>query len=224
MMARRGTLFESRWPSEHDDVRCACDWANSIVKQVLGWLWHSFDQVFEAHLAEIDLTQRPEELERSLVVLHQDELQVIWGRETRGFSSFIPTHERPELESRSAPPARSPSYDLGFVCLANRRWCLPFEAKVLTGDGAIAEYLKDVRDKFESGVAAPFVSTGGMIGYLLVGSPDKFFQRLANELSQVLDSPEDFLSRAHRTSQHLRKSHPKLKLHHLVMELTRNEN
>ena len=44
---------------------------------------------------------------------------------------------------------------------------LAIEAKVVCTPGSLADYLRDVNDKFISGVAAPLVGEGAMIAYTL---------------------------------------------------------
>ena len=221
-MSRRRTLSEMVWPDDPEDSQLPVEWAGSVAVQVLDWVWRGFDAVREKYLNSADLTlQTPEQLERNLTEFHFLEICLIWARENGGFSSVQPCHESPELASRSSASAKPPAYDLGFVHIENRRWKWPIEAKVLSTAGAVGDYLKDVREKFIAGVAAPFVGEGGMIGYLLKGSPGKVFDKLASELGQSLSPVADFKTRQHRSSHHERANAPALRLHHLVMELTR---
>lgn len=221
-MSQRLTLSEMVWPDDPEDSQLPVEWAESVAVQVLDWVWRGFDAVREKYLSSVALTsQLPEQFERNLTELHFSEIQLLWARETGGYSSVQPCHESPELATRSSAPAKPPAYDLGFVHFENRRWKWPVEAKVLSTAGAVGEYLKDVRDKFIGGVAGPFVGEGGMIGYLLKGSPSEVFDKLANELGQPLLPVADFKTRQHRSSQHERANASALRLHHLVMELLR---
>jgi len=221
-MSRRLTLSEMVWPDDPEDYQLPVEWAESVAVQVLDWVWRGFDAVREKYLSSADLTsQTPEQLERNLTEFHFLETSLLWARENGGFSSVQPCHESPELASRSSASAKPPAYDLGFVHIENRRWKWPIEAKVLSTAGAVGDYLKDVREKFITGIAAPFVSEGGMIGYLLKGSPSEVFDKLASELAQPLSPVDDFKTRQHRSSQHERANTPMLRLHHLVMELMR---
>ena len=80
----------------------------------------------------------------------------------------------------------------------------------------LAAYLGDV-EKFLSGKAAPFVSQGGLIAYLLSGSAEEFFRNLRPKLRKALEPVPEFDQRPHRLSQHQRKRFPSIILHHLVM-------
>jgi hypothetical protein len=89
----------------------------------------------------------------------------------------------------------------------------------LPTSAALAEYLNDVRGKFATGIAGPSVGEGGMIGYLLKGSPRDIFDKLADELGQPLLPVSEFNARQHRSSNHDRTDAPLLRLHYLIMEL-----
>jgi hypothetical protein len=221
-MNRRPTLSEMLWPDDPVDADLPVEWAEDVAVQALGWVWCGYDQLRDKHLSRIDLAQPTEQLERNLTLLHFGEIQEIWARETGGFSSLRPGHEIPELENRISPSAKPPAYDLGFVHTENPRWIWPVEAKVLPTSAALAEYLNDVRGKFVTGIAGPFVSESGMIGYLLQGAPSDVFDKLDKELSQPLSPVTEFKSRHHRTSRHPRTNVPILRLHHLIMELLKS--
>ncbi len=216
-MTRRPSFSELAWPDDPADADVPPDWARSVTVRVLEWTWRGFDELQSKHLSRIDLTQPLEQLERDLTRNHFVEIQTVFQAETEGFSAVIPVHEWPELETRSPPPAKPPAYDLGFVHRDNRRWAWPIEAKVLSTPASLHDYVADVRDKFESGVAAPLVGEGGMVGYLLSGGPDICFANLEKRLSCVLVVVPEFASRPHRTSNHQRASAPTLRLHHMVM-------
>lgn len=218
-MSRRPTLSEMLWPDDPADADLPVQWAKDMSVQVLDWVWRGYDQLRDKHLSRVDLTQPTEQLERNLTFLHFGEIQEIWARETEGFSSLRPGHEIPELENRSSPSAKPPANDLGFVHTENPRWIWPIEAKVLPTSAAVAEYLTDVRGKFVTGIAGPFVGEAGMIGYLLRGSPNDVFEKLGKELGQPLSPVSEFNARQHRSSNHDRTDAPLLRLHHLIMEL-----
>jgi hypothetical protein len=219
-MNRRPSLSEMRWPDDPEDAQLPLEWADSVTVKVLDWAWRGFDAVQEKYLNSLDLSlPPPEQLERNLTELHFLEIGLLWARETGGYASLQPSHESPELATRSSASAKPPAYDLGFVHIENRRWKWPIEAKVLPTAGAVGEYLKDVREKFIAGVAGPFVGEGAMIGYLQKGSPSEVFKNLESELGQSLLPSKDFESRHQRSSQHARTNAPLLRLHHLIMEL-----
>ena len=219
-MSRRPTLSEMLWPDDPADADMPVRWAEDLSGQLLDWVWRSYDQLQNRHLAHVDFSQSPEQLERNLTILQFGEIQEIWARETNGFCSFRPGHEIPEFENRISPSAKPPAYDLGFNHTENQRWIWPVEAKVLPTSAALAEYITDVRGKFVAGIAGPFVGEAGMIGYLLQGLPADVFEKLTHELGQPMLSVSGFEIRQHRSSLHHRVNAPLLRLHHMIMELT----
>jgi hypothetical protein len=221
-MNRRPTLSDMLWPDDPADADLPVEWSKDVAVQLLQWVWSGYDQLREKHLSRVDLTQPLEQLERNLTFLHSGEIMDVWARETQGFSSLRPGHEIPELENRVSPSAKPPAYDIGFVHTENQRWIWPVEAKVLPTAGALAEYLKDVRDKFVGGIAGPLVCECGMIGYLVKGLPNEVFEKLDSELTQSLLTLPEFKTRHHRSSQHERKKAPFLRLHHMIMELAQS--
>jgi hypothetical protein len=217
-MTRRSTFSELRWPDDPSDADLPIHWAESVAAQVLDWTWRAFDVLRAEHLLRIDLSQRPEQLERDLTSNHFIEIQVLFMRETDGFSTFVPHHEWPETESRVSAMAKPPAYDLAFVSLANRRWAWPFEAKVLPTSGRLSEYLKDVQNKFIACVAAPLIGEGAMIAYLLTDETAKVFENLEQRLNRNLELVSEFSDRPHRVSHHSRVDAPDLRLHHMLMQ------
>ena len=220
-MSRHRTVSELVWPTDPLDTDLPVAWARGVAVQVLGWSWQAYDELAR-DIATVDLTQPLEQLERNLTELHFYRIQRLWAKDTDGFCSVQPGHEMPELLSRSSAAAKPPAYDLGFVHTEQPLWKWPIEAKLLPGPAALAEYLKDVRGKFETGIAAPVVGEGGMIGYLLKGKHELVLDNLAKELAQELAVLSEFSTRPHRISQHVRAGKPTLRLHHMIMVMASN--
>ncbi len=216
-MARRPTFSELAWPDGPDDAELPVQWARGVATQILAWTWRAFDTFRSEQLSRIDLTQPLEQLERDLVRHHFVEIQLVFAAETDGYASFVPHHEWPELESRSSAQAKPPAYDLAFVSVTNERWAWPLEAKVVPSPNALAEYLKDVNDKFVAGIASPLIGEGGMLGYLLCSDGAAVFRNLEERLGQTLKQVPDLEQRFHRTSHHPRAKAPELRLHHMLM-------
>ncbi len=222
-MTRRAAFREQAWPEDPAFEELALEWAEAASQQILDWVWRGFDALRAGPMTRVDLTKRPEQLERDLTQLHFREIQLLWAGETDGLSAFSPDREIWEFESRHSAQAEPPAYDLGFVLYKNPRIIWPIEAKVVPEPSALTAYLADVHDRFVVGIAAPFVNQAGMIGYLLGGTPHEMFAALESQLSQLLEHPSAFASRDHRTSFHTRgkspfgRDLPDLLLHHLVM-------
>jgi len=216
-MTRRPTFRELAWPDDSDDANLPVQWAQSVSTQILDWIWRAYDALRSKHLSRIDLTQPLEQLERDLVSQHYIEIVLLFATETGGYSSLVPHHEWPEMETRSSASAKPPAYDVAFVSVTDRRWAWPIEAKMIPGANALAEYLKDVNQKFVTGIAGPLVGEGAMLGYLLCSNGSAVVANLETRLGQDLRAVSDFPKRLHRTSRHPRATAPVLRLHHLLM-------
>lgn len=216
-MTARHTLNMVAFPQDTAHRDLPIEWARGAASQILGWMWLSFDRLRADHLTRVDLCQPLDQLERSLTQNHYLDLQEVWHKDTAGFSSLRPVHECAEFESLSLPGAKPPTYDFGFVHGEHRRWVWPVEAKVLRTSTTLHKYMSDVREKFEAGIAAPLTGEGGMIAYLLSGDPEAVFANLQGLLSTPLEEFQEFASRPHRVSRHLRTMAPALRLHHMVM-------
>ena len=216
-MTRRPTFSELAWPDGPGDADLPVRWARSVTLQVLDWTWRAFDRLRSKHLSRIDVTQPLEQLERDLVRQHFMEIQMLFVAESDGYSTIVPQHEWPEMESRSSAAAKPPAYDLAFVSVANQRWAWPIEAKVIPSPGTWGEYLKDVHGKFVAGIAGPLTGEGGMLGYLLFSDGSAVLRPLEERLGQRMESLTALRGRLHRMSRHSRKNAPELCLHHMLM-------
>ena len=194
----------------------AQEWADAVAMQVLDWTWQAFDSLRSSVLSRIDFRQPLDQLERDLTAHHFREIQRVWAQQTEGYSALSPHHEWPEMASRSPAPAKPPAYDIAFVWSDNPRVAWTIEAKVVPTTGTLAQYLGDTA-KFASGTAAPLVTEGAQVAYLLSGVADVFFSNLSTALSLRLDSVTEFVNRPHRSSMHMRASAPDLRLHHMAM-------
>lgn len=219
-MSQRPTFSEVHWPLDAESLEQAREWAHEMTEQVLDWTWRAFDQLYERQLAQFDFQQPLEQIERDLTSKHFICILDVWRRETEGYCALIPVHEFPELASRPMGSGKPPAYDLAFVWQENQRVVWPIEAKVIKTSSALREYLQDV-DKFCSGKAAPFVEHGGLIAYLLAGSPSDFFMRLETKIGVPLTSPSSRGRRPYRISFHDRQVTPRICLHHLVLPVSR---
>lgn len=216
-MTRRATPSEMMWPDNLEANHFAIEWATGISTLVLDWMWRAFDALRANHLPRVDFSMQPEQLERDLTRNHFVEIQLLWRMESQGYASIIPVYEWPEMETRSPSPAKPPAYDFAFVSSENRRWAWPLEAKVVTSPQALAEYMKDVTEKFVGGVASPLIGEGAMIGYLVSCRPDSVFEGIASKLGQPLAAVVGLFDRPHRFSSHPRTRAPDIRLHHLLM-------
>ena len=219
-MNQRPTFGEIAWPLDSESLEQAREWAHEMTEQVLDWTWQAFEQLHEKQLSRVDFQQPLEQIERDLTSKHFICILEIWRRETDGYCAVIPVHEYPELATRPVGAGKPPAYDLAFVWQENQRVVWPLEAKVVKSPTALREYLHDI-DKYCTGRAAPFVEHGGLIAYLLDGSPNDFFTKLGSKIGVPLTKSSAYGRRPYRMSYHERQLAPRICLHHLVLSTTR---
>jgi hypothetical protein len=142
-------------------------------------------------------------------------------------SPFYLLHKPDEFETLARDYAQPPEPDMGFHPYDNERLMWPIEAKVLRTDGAVGEYVNEVTGNFLTCRYAPFSGEGGMLGYLVVGSPNTAFDNIAKGLQCNLLPHPDFQKRNHRTSRHTRtaprgKKYPRsFVCHHMILAVGR---
>jgi|JI6StandDraft_1071083.scaffolds.fasta_scaffold01762_7 hypothetical protein len=220
-MAERGlTPGEQRWPSDNLWASAASAANDAAIEILLSTVWTAYDAFRADGWSSVDLTLTPNEVERSLTQAFWPYIRLSDYSPFRVVPSFV------EFESRQAPPARSPEYDIAFQLIAQPRIAWPMEAKVLQTDGTLAEYVKAINQRFLTGKYAPFTSSAAMLGYLITGTTDKCFGHLSTKLGVTLNAENTFIHRAHRTSSHERvwplgDARPVgFTCHHLLMDLS----
>ncbi len=138
---------------------------------------------------------------------------------------FDVQHEVYEFESSKSAQAQPPQYDIAFILRANERIIWPLEAKILSSDGAVAEYIKEIKENFITCKYAPFSSEGGVLGYLISGDPNTAFANIAAKVPCTLSHHPFFPNRNHKTSDHRRtvpldKQYPiEFRCHHLLFNI-----
>lgn len=140
-------------------------------------------------------------------------------------SPFYFQHKPDETETLHSDIAQPPEPDFGFRLWADPRQLWAIEAKVLRTDGALADYVDEIKSNFLRCRYSPLVDGGGMLGYLLSGAPSKFYNKLSKKLGCPLVHHPDFPDRNHKTSDHQRtvpqgNAYPvDFRCHHLIFEL-----
>ncbi|WP_222861635.1 hypothetical protein [Oceaniovalibus sp. ACAM 378] len=185
-------------------VALARTWMQNPAHQLVGLLWQAYEAMNRSAP-----TVDGRDLERSITQLLVPRI----SDAMTGDEPFYPIHGPFERETMKAQPAQPPEYDIAFVLRADERIMWPIEAKVLETPKAVAAYIKDVRDEFLTCRYAPFSNSGAMIGYLLSGTEDAAFDKIAEKLSCVLEPLVEHPGRPNRRSQHIRavptgKSYP----------------
>ncbi len=225
-MGKRGirgtTIAELRWPMEDAEyVNLVKEWPLNLTKTALKLVWQGYEILEEDILSKVDCTKANKEIEKSISSLLERRIR----RRMTGYETFDVQHEVSELETSYSDQAQPPTYDIAFILIANERIILPLEAKVLHSDGKVAEYIKEIKDNFLTCRYAPFSSEGGMLGYLLKGSPDQAFTNIEQKIPCTLSNHPDFFNYHHKTSDHQRnvpqdKSYPSnFRCHHLILEI-----
>lgn len=195
---------------------------------MLQMVWDAFDDVTAA-LSSIDWTQGIDDVERGITEVLETALQRRW-RASGGFPPFHIRHEAYERESRSAPPARPPQYDIAFILNDDERVMWPLEAKAIADDrdtnANFKDYVDTVNDRFLTGYYAPFSNGGAMIAFLRAGDPSALVTAVAGRLKATFVPSSDFPRRHHSVSTHDRdipagKPYQRdFVCHHLVMPLS----
>jgi len=203
-------------PVPRDFVFLASEWCEDQSAILLAFVWQGYDLLSTELPAGINL----KDLERSIT----QSLELRIRRVMTGDEPFDMQHSPRERETMKPSPAQPPEYDLAFVLRAEERVMWPLEAKVLETDGAVRDYVEDIRNEFLTCRYAPFSSESAMLAYLLSGTPENVFRNVTAKLPCSLEGHPRFPRRPHRVSKHQRptkagKVYPRdFRCHHLVLE------
>jgi hypothetical protein len=220
-MTSQKTLFTSRWPETPDFAAKANEWRVDASIKLTSFIWEAFELLKNEVLGQIDPNQIETELERSITQLLTPRI----NRIMTGLEPFDVIHEAYEFETCKAPPAQPPQYDIAFVLRCNPRSMWPCEAKVLSTDGSVAEYINDIKNEFLTCRYAPFSSEGAMLGYLFSGTPLKAFENIKKKIPCRLIPLSQSSNHPQRYSDHIRevktgKSYPiHFRCHHLILQI-----
>jgi len=218
-VARRGNIFQKRYPNTGDFVELAKAWNPDAISVLIKLVWEGYDRLATDFLSKINGTE--EQLERSIT-------QALGWRIRRGMTGDEPfevQQEVYEFETSKSAQGQPPQYDIAFILIANERIIWPLEAKVLKSDIDVTEYVKEINNNFMTCRYAPFSSEGGMLGYLFSGDSNKAFTNIETEVPCILNAHPGFLGRDHKTSDHQRvvpseKSYPvDFRCHHLLFKI-----
>lgn len=220
-MRKRGvSVLEVLYPSGTKElVRSAKAWVASSSDVMVSFVWRAYDALLANPELRPALAMATDDVERGITRLLFFALDDLLS----GDEPFRLLPEAPEDESRKHAPARPRAYDIAFAMRANPRIMWSLEAKVLRTPATLADYVSTLTDRFLSGDYAPFVAEGAMAGYLLHGTSDEAFDRIARQLKTRLVRPARLRAREHRISAHARRiprgmPYPaRFRCHHLMM-------
>ena len=161
----RKTISESVFSDKYDFVELAKAWRSDGITVLLNLVWQACDVYQCSVLSRVNLSQAHDQLERDIT----QSLSIEIDRLKSGDEPFTIRTEWFEMERRKPSPARPKQYDLAFIWSKppNVRIVWPIEAKILSSDGSISEYVKEITSNYLTCRYAPFSSEGGMLGYLL---------------------------------------------------------
>lgn len=220
-MARRGTIFQKRYPNTSDFVELAKAWNPDAISILIRLVWEGYDRLVNEFLSPINFDNKEEQLERSIT----QALVVKIHQVKTGDEPFVVLQEVYEFETSKSAQAQPPQYDIAFIFIANDRIIWPLETKILKSDVDVTEYVKEINNNFITCRYAPFSSQGGMLGYLFSGDPNKAFINIETKAPCKLNDHPDFPTRDHKTSDHQRvvpsgKSYPvNFSCHHLLFKI-----
>lgn len=222
-LGRRRTLGELRYRNKLS-LTVARKWSTDFSTNMLASVWKGVDLLSE-EVFTFDPSQAEDDLERTIT-------EWLEPRIKKFISDLAPYYlqlNTGERETRSPAPAQPPQYDMAFVFWENEEFKWPIEAKVLKSDtrGAVARYVKCLKEKFLTFGYAPFSSEAAMLGYLFKGDPAVAFKSIANRVPCELTSHPEFPERQHMISAHSREvpenkqeTYPaEFRCHHLVMSI-----
>lgn len=219
-MIKRGKIIpELRWKDTPDFVEVVKEWNPDAIKILLNFVWEGYDLLVSEVLSQINSDEAKEQPERSITQSLERRIR----KKMTGDEPFDVQHEVYEWESYQR--LRPPQYDIAFYLISNDRIIWPLEAKVLETDGAVGDYIKEIKDNFITCRYAPFSSQGGMLDYLFSGDSNKAFSNIETKVPCTLNDHPDFPTRDHKTSDHQRvvpsgKSYPvNFRCHHLLFKI-----
>ncbi len=219
-MGQRRTLFERISPKNATLTAFAEILTAAALSKLLFCFWKACDDLLNGHLKTAGgASTEDKSLDRSLNAL----LDPLVHDNMPESSPFYFQHEPPEMENLLTDKARPPTPDFGFRLRADPAKMWPIEAKVLSTDRDLGEYIYEIKSNFLSCRYGPFSPGGAMLGYLINGKPSKVFANIEKRLDCTLHSHPDFPARTHKTSDHQRsvpENKPYLKdfhCHHLIL-------
>ena len=219
-MPNRRTILARRWPDTPVFQSVAKQWCEDRSRLLMKLVWNSYDLLM-VKLGDVRLDADDEAKERSinaLLCLCIDECKT-------GYEPFGVVHEPPELEKRKSDPARPPQPDISFTLYAYPRTMWPMEGKLLSTDGNVSKYIREIKDNFLTWRYAPFSTEGAMLGYLMSGTASVAFSTISDRLRCQFTHHPSFPNRDHKLSRHSRDNLPHTDYprdflcHHLVMHV-----
>lgn len=225
--ARRGfrrlgpTPLDRAFPSNPEFLQLAQQLSATAEERMLALVWSGYDRL-RREFGPVMATPDDRQIERSIASALESFMQM----EHDNRAGYHIKHEAPEMATALSNEAHPPAYDIAFVMNANLRIMWPLEAKVLRHDGQVGAYVDDLRSNLLTGRYAPFSRSGGMLGFLLIGQPEKAVANIASRLATPLEPCPPF----HPDHAHYRSCHQRVPMydfalggaftcHHLILQM-----
>jgi hypothetical protein len=120
-MARGQTIFECIHGATPSTVEVLDIWNTSLIYKMLDAVWKAYDDLHGSSWPGVQWHESFDDLERSLTEQFAEAIR-------RNMDSNMPVyaeHKPAERESRSAPPAAPPEYDIAFKLRSDCRIMWP---------------------------------------------------------------------------------------------------
>ena len=204
-------------PADETFIELAGRWIGDAEPDFVNHIWAGFERL---KAASATATFDGRDLERSITQL----LEAAIDDAMPGEAPYYVQHGPYERETMLHPPAQPPAYDIAFVLRADPRVMWPAEAKVLSSNKALAEYLADIYQQYLTCRYAPFSASGAMLGYLLDGDAEEVLKNISQRLGvPFVETALINGDRPHRSTLHDRqvpanKSYPTpFRCHHIIL-------
>jgi hypothetical protein len=210
------SVYAGQWPEAPEFAALAERWGKAASTRFLQFVWSAYDRFYD----KLDFERDDSNLERRI----NDHLyhHICDAIDLEPFRLVRLQHEPWEFTDAHTRP---PQPDFAFVIIARREARWPMEGKILQTDGAIADYVREIKDNFATGTYGSASTEAALLGYLLSGRPEIAFATIEVTLNISLLPHPAFNRRMHRMSVHSRGNAGApnhlgpLRLHHLLMVL-----
>ncbi len=219
-MPAKKSLTEQLYPIPNDFKESIKGFKDDAFEILLGYVWQGYEQLIN-DIRKIKLNPDTPILEDEIT----NNLYIKIANIMPSEGNFILKSWQKEYETKKEGASKTPEYDLAFALRSNHRKMFCLEAKILKTDKDKSNYIKEIEHNFLTARYSPFSREGGMLGYLIQGSPEVFFKNLKNKNFNLMDYPK-FPGKPHKYSKHKRAkiknpNYPKnFTCHHLILSFS----
>jgi len=197
-MPAKKSLTEQLYPIPKDFGESIKGFKDDAFNILLSYVWQGYEQLIN-DIRKINLDSDTQSLEDDIT----NNLSFKITELMPSAGSFNLRTWQKEYETRKEGASKTPEIDLAFVYKNNPRKMFCIEAKLLNTDKDKSKYISEFNQNFLTGRYSPFAGEGAMLGYLLNGNPEVFFENLRSKNFKLLDHPK-FSNKPHKYSKHKR--------------------